>query len=224
MGCDIHLFTEMRDTPDSPWRSVKVTHACSCGGTTAGCYWCKGTGRRVYHDRNYSLFGQLADVRNYNGYEPVAEPRGLPDDLSPELRALFDERHGLDYDTVEEQYGSVPGDHTPSHLSVRELVEYRDKHASSDMVWNGVVSWEEFKKLRERKYVGFPECWCAATSARTITQEEAEQLEDGTRPAVLVSWRTGYLEGCMSFWGEYLDELSKVGGPDNVRIVFNFDS
>ena len=41
-----------------------------------------------YDQRDYALFAILADVRNgLDEFTPIAEPRGVPDDASPEYRA-----------------------------------------------------------------------------------------------------------------------------------------
>ena len=44
----------------------------------------------IYNTRNYSLFAILANVDNgvlIEPYDYIALPRGLPEDLSPELKA-----------------------------------------------------------------------------------------------------------------------------------------
>lgn len=69
MGCDIHWFVE-RQRDDGTWEIRPEAD---------------------YNDRNYDLFTALANVRNYNErVTPIAEPRGLPDDVSPEVRADSD--------------------------------------------------------------------------------------------------------------------------------------
>ncbi|TIW05734.1 MAG: hypothetical protein E5V74_01730 [Mesorhizobium sp.] len=70
MGCDIYIVAE-RKTADGykAIRDVQFTEG------TAPFDW-----------RSYGLFGFLADVRNYSQVPPIAQPRGLPDDASPEAR------------------------------------------------------------------------------------------------------------------------------------------
>jgi hypothetical protein len=58
MGSDIHLHTE-----------IKVNGV-----------WHHYSNPRI--SRDYDLFAKLADVRNDDEITPIAEPRGLPDDLS----------------------------------------------------------------------------------------------------------------------------------------------
>lgn len=44
----------------------------------------------IWDIRNYSLFAILADVRNSEGYECIIKRRGIPDDLSPEVKEEFE--------------------------------------------------------------------------------------------------------------------------------------
>ena len=57
MGCDIHAMIEGK----YHWTSIGAWHWQSCG--------------EVRISRNYSLFAKLADVRNYDGIEPISKPR-----------------------------------------------------------------------------------------------------------------------------------------------------
>lgn len=64
MGCDIHMYGEAKNA-DGSYRRVEVGDALG--------------------DRTYGRFGFLAGVRNYSGVTPIAEPRGVPADVSPEV-------------------------------------------------------------------------------------------------------------------------------------------
>ncbi|TQF01217.1 hypothetical protein E6W39_01890 [Kitasatospora acidiphila] len=50
----------------------------------------------LYDDRDYSAFAVLFGVRNSAGYSPVAAGRGLPADVSAELREEFERVQGID--------------------------------------------------------------------------------------------------------------------------------
>lgn len=58
MGCDIHLHGELKIS--GKWEHYS--------------HWNVG--------RNYGLFAKIAGVRNYQNTEPIAQPRGLPGDMS----------------------------------------------------------------------------------------------------------------------------------------------
>lgn len=57
--------------------------------------------------RNYGLFGFLAGVRNYSAIPPLSAPRGLPADMSDDLRHEYDEEG-----------------HSASWLSLDELLKF----------------------------------------------------------------------------------------------------
>ena len=66
MGCDINAFIEIENA-DGVWsaNSQRVFNVCS--------------GKKTAHpefNRNYSLFGFLAGVRNYSDCEPISVPKG----------------------------------------------------------------------------------------------------------------------------------------------------
>lgn len=61
--------------------------------------------------RDYGLFGFLADVRNYSMVPTIAEPRGLPDDVSEEIRQEWDDDSDI-------------GGNNASWLSLTELLAF----------------------------------------------------------------------------------------------------
>ena len=62
MWCDIHAFSEKK--VNNKWEYVWEVD-----------FW-----------RNYSIFGFLAWVRNYDCKEPLSEPRWIPDDISEPIK------------------------------------------------------------------------------------------------------------------------------------------
>jgi len=132
MGCAIHLFVERREGPAEPWHPVCVTIPCTRGEHS----WCCDDGRRVWRDRNYTLFGMLAHVRD-NGLGTIAEPRGLPPDLSPELRKVALEEFNEDFgDFAAREYGCENfGEHSFSYLSLVELDAWDWSLATPNLKW-----------------------------------------------------------------------------------------
>ena len=98
MGCDIHLYVENR--VNGAWRAAECfvqdkDDPKSCADVPYE--------KRLYSGRNYNLFSILADVRNgYGfagvptgaGYKPMSKPKGLPADVSPEVKAVSDQWDG----------------------------------------------------------------------------------------------------------------------------------
>jgi hypothetical protein len=103
MGCDIHSFIEVRK--DGQWHHL--------GGDVFPDHQYDKT--EPFGDvRSYAIFGFLADVRNYSQSPVIVEPRGVPDDLSSELRD--------EYGDSNEWWGSAY--HSASWLTVAELQAY----------------------------------------------------------------------------------------------------
>lgn len=84
MGCDIHAFVEVKT---DRWNYVDDLE--------------------LY--RSYGLFGFLADIRNYSCVPPITNTRGLPPDISKELR-----------NTWEDEYDR----HSPSYVYLKELLDF----------------------------------------------------------------------------------------------------
>jgi hypothetical protein len=138
MGCDIHLYVEKRD--GSGWVSCDTWEKDEYEPHRLTVPY----GKHFYSSRNYDTFAILADVRNGSGFAgcptgdgfvPISEAKGLPGDLSPELAA--------------EVEASL--EHTPSWLTVRELMDYDWTQTTTK---TGIVNgpeydrWESFQKRR----------------------------------------------------------------------------
>lgn len=96
MGCDIHSFAEV--LTDGTWVQAH--------GVSPEAEWPDEVDE-VFLDRDYGLFGFLADVRNYSHSPVIAEPRGLPDDVSAAIREEHDEfgeSHGASWLTLAELF------------------------------------------------------------------------------------------------------------------------
>lgn len=75
--------------------------------------------------RNYDVFARMADVRNCSAITPLAEPRGLPGDITPMTRMHHDDRGG----------------HSESWLSHDELIS--------------LIKWEPYRgQVRAYRYGG----------------------------------------------------------------------
>lgn len=135
MGCDIHTIAEVRR--DGCWHAV-------------GQYeWFA-----VYSDvdpedapfewRHYAMFAFLAGVRNYEGIEPIVEPRGMPPDASHEALAKRSYWVG----------------HTPSFVTLRELVEFdydRPMSKISSATYREVLGDRFFLHLKSVQRLGAPD-------------------------------------------------------------------
>ncbi len=118
MGCDIHLFVEKKIYNIIGFE--KKEYWISIDKWTKNEYfhfypnepeWEVSIENEMYSKRNYFLFSILANVRNKdNSIIPISIPRGLPDDVTKEIKILSD-------------YEGADG-HSHSWLSVKEILEY----------------------------------------------------------------------------------------------------
>ncbi len=130
MGCDIHMYVEYK-IPGDKWTADKHHKKIDKDGY---CVSVTATGR------NYDLFGLLASVRN-NG---PRNPKDLPKDVSPEIKAASD-------------YWGGDG-HSHSWLSLKEFKkilfeEYSDdehKYKPTDNI-NAFYRYEDFRNLPDYK-------------------------------------------------------------------------
>lgn len=101
MGCDIHTAVEVRSDGEWRWKSsAKFPDQYEDGGFTS----------EPFDWRSYGMFGFLANVRNYSMVPPLSEAKGLPDNLSSELKTDLD--------------APWLGDHSFSWLSLAELLSF----------------------------------------------------------------------------------------------------
>ena len=105
MGCDIHCFAEKRN--NGQWEKIGDVFTLDEYDKK---YYDKEKGDQPFNWRSYSMFAFLACVRNYDHLDPISTPRGLPNDMSPQ---------------VKEEYLSWGVDaHSCSWLSARELLDF----------------------------------------------------------------------------------------------------
>lgn len=244
MGCDIHLTVEQRGD-DGVWRRVLPSQGL-------GCKWCQETrlidkdGELGAYDkmrerecwecgRQYPAFAVLANVRNGYGFggietgeaiTPVAEPRGLPEDVSAEVRALYDDES---YNDADPKFWL--GDHSWSWVTLRELEDY---NADAGQNRCGVIAWEDWLEWDG----GRPKEWSGAIVGPGIVtlsvSEAVAMLEsggppEGIRPYVNVWWEEPVRESASLLFDPEKGlvarlQKAKLGTSDNVRLVFGFDS
>ena len=104
MGCDIHSFAERK--VNGKWEKVGDHFSL---GEWERKYYKKEKGENPFDWRSYSMFAFLAGVRNYDHCEPLSESKGLPTDIS---------------DEVKEEYGDGSDWHSASYLTAKELLDF----------------------------------------------------------------------------------------------------
>ena len=164
MGCDIHSFAEKINKQTNKWEKVGDAFTLdNYDKNRTG----KDKGQHPFDWRSYSMFAFLANVRNYDHCVPISDPKGLPNDIS---------------DEVKEEYGEGWDYHSASFLTAKELLDFdydktfwnrRITKQISPNHWNGaslaeegegkIISYREnlgesfFIHLEDLKQLGNPE-------------------------------------------------------------------
>jgi hypothetical protein len=242
MGCDIHLRVQKRVGDEWVFAEDQIPDKYEDG---------KKTNERWYDGRNYNLFGILANVRNGrgfagcdtgDGFNPISEPRGLPDGMAEYIGEKKDEDGSID------GYEFWFGDHSHSWLTLSELQACDWYQQTKLRGWVNGVTFEEWDRLK--CYDPAPKHWCGGISGQKIEHISAVEMKrrineikkafpdfksQSERIAAryadtycLIEWPVFYSEAAGRFYTQTMPRMAKlaqeVGGPDNVRIVFGFDS
>ena len=129
MGCDIHCYREK--LIKSKWVSADEWIDRYGDGDLDVPY------EQQFTDRNYRLFGLISDgVRN--SFPFSVKQRGLPDNVSPEVKACSD------------IWGS--DGHSHSYLTKQELLDLLARVDSENIIVKGmkdVDGWDKYKKSLE---------------------------------------------------------------------------
>ena len=223
MGCDIHLYVERRNS--GGWISCDTWEKDNDDNWLSVPY-----SKQFYNSRNYDLFAILANVRNGygfagvntgDGFVPMAEPKGLPDDVTEEVREASD------------QWG-VDG-HSHSYFTVADLMTYDWTRTTKK---HGIVSARIYQPWKRWGAKGRPKEYSGGIWGRDIKIVSNEEMDvylealadaDKTPPErdvmyTEIEWQIAYYEAGRDLLGETLPQLWRFGEPDQVRIVFWFDN
>lgn len=254
MGCDIHLFVErIEEKAGEPgtWVAADVFEPVPDD-------WIEDPNdpneRRIhvpyqalfYHERNYNMFAILANVRNGRGFAgvdtgdgfvPISEPRGLPFNVSPEVKA-------------DSEHWGVDG-HSHSFFTVAELMAYDWTQVTTSrgtvdaLTFWSWCNWGRDQGDPPRGYSGGvwgekiehvePDVLEARIKALIEANTTKDERPDMDRVEELiranfeqtftrVEWPTPYYKAGTYFLGTVLPRLWRLGPPDKVRIVFWFDN
>jgi hypothetical protein len=140
MGCDIHFYVERwtssnnyggpRDLSED--REQKLSEVLE--GVPTKFRWVSADKWQIedgewqidwndeyYGDRNYYIFGILADVRNDGDVEPINYPKGIPDDASTGYLYKCDQwdsdAHSHSYFTLDELLNVDWSEYEPGYIS-----------------------------------------------------------------------------------------------------------
>lgn len=244
MGCDIHLFVEVRK--NGKWEAIKDIDKIALWqaqenlkdfenfdeGEVSGLTEMDFVERVeqesqpkymfLYNGRNYNLFSMLADVRN--GYvsngntymiKPIDEPRGVPSDASTAYKEYVDE------------WGADGHSHSYFTLAELDTPYWLDTER-----FGGYVTPESFKAHMDGEnfgsYVNTRDRDTVVSNEKMEAYVNSDEFDPFRRDLLtFIEWDTPRYKLDRYFYNEVLGYLRKLGedyGSDNVRIVFFFDN
>lgn len=232
MGCDIHFYVERK--VDGVWQSADRWEPSE---EEPGSQRIPRK-KRFYSDRNYNLFAILADVRNGygfagcdtgNGFVPIADPRGIPEDVSELVQAESDRWEG--------------DGHSHSWFTVAELLNYDWTQTTKHRGFVSAAQYYEWNRWQREDGEG-PNSYCGDVHGGSIEKVSEAELRSriesitggdwyrseekvlANLPSVYcqVEWELPYYKSARGFLSETIPQLLRLGKPDEVRIVFFFDN
>lgn len=225
MGTDIHPLVQRRVS--GRWERVQEPE-------TDRPRWESGL-----HARNYRVFAVLAGVRNGEGFAgifthrpitPIAEPRGLPEDLDAFdlIEHTAEECPDKDDPDFECNHRFYFGDHDFSWVTLAEILAYP---WHEPLVEGGWVEQSVYEEWLARGRVGQPKGWSGSVSgSRVVHIPEYDYLAGGysdrERHAFYIRcvWCIPQHEAVGRFYTETIPWLKTLREPEDVRLVFGFDS
>lgn len=177
-------------------------------GNDPRVYWYWNT-PECFNDRNYALFGILAGVRNSDEASSISNPRGLPLDVSIEVKNDSD-NYGID-------------GHSHSWVTLQELIDFQ---WNEPLIESGLVE-ERYYTPGQR-----PQQYCMGVGGgNTVIIKESEWIktkkESGKRYYIKSTWETTLEDRIGKWWiKDFKKLLEKFEGEDlnNIRVVFYFDN
>lgn len=204
MGADIHLFTEVkkRINDKEMWVNSdlwEIDPYYRYGDDEDKEYNRELKVHSLFRGRDYELFGILANVRGV-GNDVISMPKGLPEDVS---------------DVVKDESDSWGSDgHSHSYLTLRELVEYYEKHPK--IKYDGYVSPESARMLAKNGET--PRMWAEYANPE-LNWVYREWSEDSPIKYLIDKIRDRYTD---MFWTRPENQTSE--DEEKIRIVFWFDN
>jgi hypothetical protein len=201
MGCDIHLFTELKKG-SGKWKNADYwQHNYFYDEKDPDCER-EMDPVPVYRGRDYDLFGILAGVRSGSN-DLIDDPRGIPEDAC-EITKTESERCGSD-------------GHSHSWFTLKELKDYLEKNPSIKR--SGMVSPESAAKLDSGE--GTPTSWARWTD-ESLGWVYREWGEKSSLYYLVEKLDRRFRE---EFWIRRGDNpLERHKEEDDFRIVFWFDN
>ena len=229
MGCDIHFFIERRNSNTEPWYPIKTQSLVNVyadrdewSPMPQPLALLNSFGSDIdYRDRNYDLFGILANVRNgigfagaktSEGFVPISPPKGIPYDATEAYKASVKQWNG--------------DGHSHSFLTVQELLDYDWNQTTKKEGYVTQQGWDHHRSGME-----IHSYWTERITGLTIISNKAMDRKKEELPELIskeyvtyLKWEVSYKRSAGFFTERTIPALQQLGDPENVRTLFFFDN
>lgn len=199
MGCDIHIFTEVRNSEGRWVENDKKIFPDWDGKLYSS----------PFDYRHYSMFSFLAGVRNDSKIAPISEPRGLPND-SEWLNAVSKYAYTKN---------PMNGEDIPiseQDTNRRDIEQDFNYHSLSHLYLKELLDFDYESTLEDRK------------ESSVFKSKDGNTVMMGSIFNSTVPKGDGVIKTYREFLGDNffkeLERMKQLGEPGNVRIVFWFDN
>lgn len=201
-----------------------------------------------YDGRSYDLFAILGNVRNGRGFAgcdtgdgfvPLTDNRGFPLNASKGVKEACeewgDDGHSHSHCTLAEllAYDWTQTTKKRGFVDVRGWIQWRCQGSPNG--WSGDVWGSSVAHLTPEEFESGVELYLEKSGLKGNTplawldEDQISELNDeiageGKRAYAQVEWEVAYYDSARNFLSETMPKLWRLGAPEDVRLVFWFDS
>ena len=227
MGCDIHIAIQRKETDG--WREITYQDEPYDFQKEKGVTIRPGipVAPAGFHDRNYDLFGILADVRNGSGFAGVTTGEGWPS-IAPGRGwpEGFNEESGGACPNYPEDGPRYMGDHSFTWVGLDELKAFNWDGIGTTLY--GVVSAAQYENMMPGEK---PTAWCGGVSGKDVQVYdrpgylEAKRMNRLAKDSyVRIAWQESARSATGDWPGTVIPWLEQLAEGKPLRLIIGFDS
>lgn len=182
----------------------------------------------LYEGRNYDSFGCLFGFKNHANFRPIAEGRGLPPDISSEVRKDFERFRGEGSGMSWVSWAEIKAiDWEEEGEQADSRIHRYERNEQGELVFTGKAVWDrEFEELVNSQQIeteaGTMASMLGAILGAKPAMPEGQQWEKGN--VVYRSEKLKRKDACDDWGGVFnaMEQYAATYGDDGVRLVVWF--
>ena len=201
---------------------------CRASTTAHEAVWIAVRGlNSLYEGRNYDSFGSLFGWKNYANFRPIAEGRGLPPDVSSEVKEDCERYDGEEAGTTWISWAEIKAiDWEEESEQADSRIHRYERNDQGELIYKRKAIWDrEFTELLESQQ-GVTEAGMLLSAIEALVMKpvraEGQQWEKGN--VVYRAEKLKRKEICNDWLATFkvMQELAVTYGDDGVRLIVWF--